>query len=198
MLRFDDGGSAEKDLVSRVRKDDPEGIKQFYCNYLVPIAVRVVRRFAACEVEAEELANVAFLHLCEDDWRRLKTWDGQNLPGWLWIVCSNLFFKMVKGSSRTVPLNDQPESRFALEAPELDELVQKEAWFRIMEAIEQLKSPRDRFVLRSIYLEERERSAIAAELNIPIGTLHVITSRALKKLRNILIGKGPDEDASNA
>jgi RNA polymerase sigma factor (sigma-70 family) len=198
MFDSNHGKRDEAELVQRVCANAPEAISVLYCEYLVPIAQAVVRRFRSCGIEACELANKFFIRLCENHWQRLRTCDGKNLKGWLWRGCSRLCLEMVQDSARTTPLVDQHESRLSQDDAALDRLLRDETGFQLLDAIELLEIPRDRSVISMHYLESMELADIAAELGVPVGTLYVIKKRALARLRSILEGKANRADASQA
>jgi RNA polymerase sigma factor (sigma-70 family) len=188
----------EVELVRRVCANDPEAVSAFYCDYLIPIAKTVVRSFHASGVAPEELANNHFIRLCENNWRRLRTWEGRNLPGWLRRGCSRLLLEILKDSSRVTPLMEQHESRLVQDDEALHRLLRDETGFLLLDAIELLDIPRDRDVIRMYYLESKDLPAIAAEIGVLVGTLYVVKARALARLRSILEGKATNAGASQS
>jgi RNA polymerase sigma factor (sigma-70 family) len=184
-------------LVLNCCADDPTAVTTLYCNLLVPTAKSVVRAFRANNPEPEELANILFIRLSENNWRRLKSWK-ENLPGWLRRVCSHLFLEIVQGLSRNTPLTDLQASRLADDESVLDQLVRDQTGFQLNEAIEQLDLPRDRRVVRLHYIFGESLLSIAEELDVPVATLYVIKKRALARLRRLLEEKVINADASRA
>jgi RNA polymerase sigma factor (sigma-70 family) len=189
--------AAATELVSRVCADDAAAVTIFYCNLLIPIAKSVLRSFQAHWHDPEELANALFVRLCDGNWRRLRTWN-ENLPGWLRQVCSRLFLETLQGLWRNTPLTDLQISRLASDDAVLDQLVRDETGFQLLEAIRHLDSPRDRRVVNLYYVAGMPLPSIAAELDVPVGTLYVIKKRALGRLRRILEEKAIHADASRA
>lgn len=196
MSNSNHGSRNEKELLSRVCADEAEAISQFYCDFLQPVACAVIRRFHAPAVTAADLANSYFIQLCENGWRRLRTCKGDNLAGWLWRGCARLLLYTTRNSSHSTQLTDENELADERDAV-LDRLIQDETGFLLLDAIEKLEAPRDRRVIRMHYLKGVDLSTIAEELGVSMGTLYVIKSRALARLRSMLEGEATNAGASS-
>jgi len=190
--------SEEVDLVRQVCANNPEAISNLYCNFLLPIAKTVIRALRAQSVDPEELANTLFIRLSEKDWHSLRTWEGTNLPGWLWRVGYRSLLGILKESGRCDPLTDWHEASLAQDDTVLHQLLRDETGFLLLEAIDNLDSPRDRRVLRLHYLQSKELAEVADEVGVLVATAYVIKSRALARLRTILEGRATNAGASRA
>jgi DNA-directed RNA polymerase specialized sigma24 family protein len=135
----------EIDLVSRTCNGDRAAAEQLFAVVLGP-TIAAISRYRRCEDLPDEL----FVHLSENNWRRLRTWSGKaNLKSWIRIVARRLSVQMVKGWTRSISLSDG-EDRDVADGHDsvLDRLIESERGMELLNAIERLESPRDQAVLR--------------------------------------------------
>lgn len=145
-----------------------------------------------------DLLDELFVHLSENDWRRLRTWKGESsLEGWVRVVANRICSAAVQDRRRLVPLPLGEERDFASEEEHvIERMIREETTVGLLEAIEQLDTPRDRLVLRMHYFDGRDLPQIAGDLGVPLSTVYVIKSRALARLRQRLKGGSTHVDAS--
>src|ERR1700722_9429330 len=94
--------SDEYQLVQRTCAGDREAARILFCELLGPLAEALGHRW-----NYPDLPNQLFVHLCENDWRRLRTWKGPGcVKGWARAVCRNLFLAEVKARSGMMPLSE--------------------------------------------------------------------------------------------
>jgi len=89
-----DGSDPEQvDLVNRTCNGDRAAAERLFTVVLGP-TIAAISRYWRCEDLPDEL----FVHLSENNWRRLRTWSGKaNLKSWIRIVARRLSVQMVKG-----------------------------------------------------------------------------------------------------
>ena len=180
-------------LVRRVCAGDRTAAAELFTTVLGATVHAVAQRWGY-----PDLLDELFIHLSENDWRRLRTWQGRSsLQGWARVICSRICREAVQGSRRLSPLT-LGEDRAVVDPAEgvVEHLIREESRLGLLEAIEQLDTPRDRLVLRLHYLQERDLPAIAAQLGVPLSTVYVIKSRALNRLRTKLQGASARVDPS--
>ncbi|HEY2293577.1 MAG TPA: sigma-70 family RNA polymerase sigma factor [Thermoanaerobaculia bacterium] len=183
----------EAALVRRVCAGDRAAAAELFTTVLGATVNAVAQRWSY-----PDLLDDLFVHLSENDWRRLRTWQGRSsLQGWVRVICTRICREAVQGSTRLAPLT-LGEDRAVVDPAEdvVDRLIREESRLGLLEAIEQLDTPRDRLVLRLHYLQEHDLPAIATQLGIPLSTVYVVKSRALDRLRTKLQGASARVDPS--
>lgn len=141
---------------------------------LIVAAVRSIAREAA---EVEDLAQEVFVRLCKDDFRLLRSYDPARagLSTWITIVArSTARDAMRRYRPVSVPIDDVPEARFAIEPVEP---------IRKLKLPEALLSPRQRQILTMLYDREMEVSEVATALRIDPQTVRSAHHKAMVKLR---------------
>jgi RNA polymerase sigma factor (sigma-70 family) len=141
---------------------------------LIVAAVRGIAREAA---EVEDLTQEVFVRLCKDDFRLLRSYDPARagLSTWITIVArSTARDAMRRYRPVSVPIDDVPEARFAIEPVEPA---------RKLKLPEALLSPRQRQILTMLYDREMEVSEVAVALGIDPQTVRSAHHKAMIKLR---------------
>ena len=183
----------EIDLVNRTCNGDRAAAERLFIVVLGP-TLAAISRYWRCEDLPDEL----FVHLSENNWRRLRTWSGKaDLKSWVRIVARRLSVQMVKGWTRSISLSDG-EDRDLADGHDsvLDRLIESERGMELLNAIERLESARDQAVLRMYYFDSKSPSFIASKLACPIDRVYVIKTRAVKRLQHLLERAATDVDAS--
>ena len=166
----------EKALVAQVVANDYEAIEELFiarCGTAI--------KFLSARFQYEELLGELYVHLCENDWRRLRTWQGRSsIKRWVEQVAIRICLHM-KDFRPTEPLENYED---VLQAPEASP--QRADITDVLEAIERLDVDRDRLVMRMLLIEKKELSEVALELAISPNNAYVIKCRAIKRLRDLL------------
>lgn len=89
-----------------------------------------------------------------------------------------------------IDLSQFPSSEVATQEPEDHMQIIEDT--RLWNALHQMKS-RDRYILFSRVLDEKAFGQIAAELNLPYGTVTMSYHRTIKKLRSAMEGENKQD-----
>jgi RNA polymerase sigma factor (sigma-70 family) len=185
MTGMDDRAVQDIALVRRVCAGERAAATELFTTVLSATVDAIARRW-----NYPDLLDALFVHLSENNWRRLRTWEGRSsLQGWVRVICARICREALQGSRRLDPLTLE-EGREVVDPGEgvVERLIREEDRLELLDAIERLETPRDRLVLRLHYLQERDLPAIAAQLGVPLSTVYVVKSRALNRLRAKLQG----------
>jgi len=171
-------GMDERALVERICVGDEGAIEELLFN----LCGSTLRRLSALYGYPDLLGEL-YLHLQEDDWRRLRTWSGRApLAGWLKQVAAHLCIKKLKESRRFEPLeneNGEMDRRLGIAADEDRRLGRMD----LMRAIAALEDPRERLLIAEYVLLGRDLVDIAEGMKITRGNADVIKHRATVHLR---------------
>lgn len=188
MSKFD--SVASQILLLRCQKGDQiawEKLVRIHANLIYSIA----RRAGLNQNDAEDVFQQTFLAL-HRNLDRIE--DGSRITKWLSVTASREAIRISKSTPKTSSLGEQNEL--------LDELIQSDersAEELLIESgqinlalngLEQLQENCRKLLTTLFVEEERPYEQIAAELNIPIGSIGPTRSRCIEKLRRILIKIG--------
>ena len=187
-------GTDERLLVAGCVSGDQSDWNRFIERYgpIVRTTARaVVYRYGYVGREIDDMVSVLYEKLIDNDYRRLRAWRGQaKFSTYLVQVAKNIFIDYIrargKDEKRRVELDTVPATDMAC----FDDPAESEKDPRINDienVIDQL-STKQAMILR-LRLDGKTLREIAAFLNIPEGTVFVENSRAIRKLRKILIEK---------
>lgn len=176
----------DKQLLERLFANDQRTIVYcFYQKYL-PIFQYHIGRLFPQGADVEELVNELFLYLYEDDWRRLKTFNGTaSLSTWISLISFRFFkqFKFSKIDSRgVVALNDKEDfnAKDLITGKDPGTSVDLEMAFR------SISNERDQSIARALLLQDVEPKDIADKYDLTVDYVYTIKNRAVKTLRKVL------------
>ena len=127
----------------------------------------------------EDLVNL--FHWTSEQIRRTEKAAYRNLRAAIALAGEYYERLLVIPEERVVEVD---ESEIAVE-PSTDEAPRTVTKIDVRRALARLDD-RDRYVLRSLIIEDRKRADVAKELGVTPGYLDVIRNRALKKMKNLL------------
>lgn len=173
------GHLSDEALIERVGARDREAFGELYRRYTRPVLGLALRRLGD-RGRAEDAVQEAFAAV----WRSAGTFDPNRGAGgaWLYAVARNA---IVDGARRRPePPAEAPDEAAAEAGP--DERAERSwlAW-RVHRAIQELPE-HERRVIELAYWGERSQSEIAAELDIPLGTVKTRTRSGLARLADLL------------
>ena len=120
-----------------------------------------IRKVYNYEVDYDECANILYLHLLEDDGRRLKQFQGRSsLKTWLCTIAQRL-------TNKTLNLSMTTENQLS-------------AKIDIETVLKSMPNQRYAFVIKRLILEDREPAEVAQTLGVTVDNLYNIKKRAMK------------------
>jgi RNA polymerase sigma-70 factor (ECF subfamily) len=134
---------------------------------------------------AEELAQEAMISV----WRKAATFDGarNTASAWVYAIARNKRIDLLRRERRPEPEEIAPWN----EMPSDDDTEASYAlieWSRgVGDAVGRLPSDQAE-VLRKAYFEDKSQSVIAAELNLPLGTVKSRVRLGLARLKEMMAG----------
>jgi RNA polymerase sigma-70 factor (ECF subfamily) len=185
-----DAAAAEADraAVSRMARGDPDALADVYDRHarlLYSLALRIVRQ----QADAEDILQEVFVQA----WRQAASYDvGRGtVVGWLvTLTRSRALDRLRRGRVRPRPA---PDDALAREVPDSSPgvdlaLVSEEQAAAVRAALEALPE-NQRMPLELAYYEGLSQSEIAAQLDVPLGTIKTRMRQALVRLRDAVAGQ---------
>lgn len=165
--------------LHRLREGD-EVTEQHFVNYFSElIALKLRSRLqspqAIQDVKQETFARIFTLLRKEGAVHR-----GESLGALVNSICNNVLFEQYRSSRRAEPLEEAAAATLLDPQPDaLRQAISQQTRVTVHKVLDSL-GERDRNVLRSIFVEERDKDAICAEFGVDRGYLRVLVHRAKK------------------
>jgi RNA polymerase sigma factor (sigma-70 family) len=158
---------------------------------MTPVLWHVVRAYRLAHEVAEDVVQTTWLSLVRS---RASIHEPAAVGGWLTTTARREAWKVAKASGRGIPVeDDELARRLPDEASAEAEVVRRDGGDRLWDAVQQL-SERCQALLRIVAFEHRpDYTRIAADLDMPVGSIGPTRGRCLQKLR-ALIENGDDID----
>jgi len=183
-LRESRDWSAEMDAVSRRR--DRDSFMRIY-DHFMPRACLYLRGLGTNPATAEELAQEALLKL----WLRAELYDParSSLSTWLFRVARNLYIDRVRREPGWMQVQDALALAAAEEGMAIPSSAESYAdQAQLKRRIDALSTVQARLI-RMSYFESKSHQEIAAELDMPLGTVKSHLRRAFLKLQDAIEGQ---------
>ena len=176
-------------LVAALVAGEAGAVEAFLAQYIPVVRGIAMNRFRCDEATARDLFQRLFLHLCEDDWRRLRMWNGTgSLAGYLRTIAVRLMTQELERRGREVTGLPEQEELWPPEAtqpphfPDLAEASDRTALLRCMRYAFGYLKPRDRQLLRRRYWKEQSYRQIAEAEQMTVNSVGVALMRAEQRL----------------
>jgi len=177
-----------------IRQGSAKGVVQEYWN-LIYYTIRETLAFyniPHTKEDIEDLRSEVFIHLFENDFRRLRQYDpkkGLSLSGWIRLIANQTTLNEIKKKGLLnmakrnfkVPVED---IEAVLRYDEDNRLEAREKLKITIEAIEKLPPGETKEMLRQHLLEFKSLTEIAASMDKQYGAVAVMLSRARENLKN--------------
>ena len=155
---------------------------------MTPVLWHVVRAYRLAHEVAEDVVQTTWLSLVRS---RASIQDPAAVGGWLTTTARREAWKVAKASGRGIPVeDDELARRLPDEASAEAEVVRRDGGDRLWDAVQQL-SERCQALLRIVAFEHRpDYTRIAADLDMPVGSIGPTRGRCLQKLRALIEENG--------
>lgn len=143
--------------------------------------------------ELEEVHQDVFVHLFDDDCRRLRQYRegaGRNLAGWIVLIANRTALNHLRGKDPHSILGQKYLVLFEEMKEELDfkketgRLEARQKLLKVVAAAEELPTL-ERLVFKLHYFHELSLPEIASHLKREVGNIYTIKSRAVKRLKEL-------------
>lgn len=162
------------DLIERFRHGDPDAVREIYREHAG--AVYTVARSIVGDGElAADVVQQTFVKA----WRAATSFEGnRQLAPWLYSIARHTAIDALRSESRPTRGGHAPETDVGVEPETFEQTWER---FEVRRAIDALPAG-EREVVRLAHMDGQTHEAIAAQLDIPIGTVKSRSGRAHKRL----------------
>ncbi len=159
---------------------DREAFMRIY-DHFAPRVQRYLLGLGVAPAQAEELVQEAMIRL----WRKAAQFDPARarVSTWLFRIARNLYIDSVRREPNWRPVEDAldvlPEETAPMRGTLAESYVEQSNLRRAIDALPALQAR----LVRMSYFEARSHSEIAADMDMPLGTVKSSLRRAFGKLR---------------
>ena len=178
---------SDTELVERVLANDEKAVIYLFYEKFYSIFEYHVYKIWPSEVSVQGLVHEFFLHLAENNWRRLRSFNPEKaqLNTWMSVVSFRFFLNYKKSkidSNGLVTICEQWDEKILKYKQEAQEQVRMD----VTKAIDELKNGTEREVARKLLLDGMELQEVAAQHGLSVDYAYTVKSRALARLRKTL------------
>jgi len=151
---------------------------------MTPVLWHVVRAYRLAPEVAEDVVQTTWLSLVRS---RTSIHEPAAVGGWLTTTARREAWKVAKATGRGIPVEDDELARRLPDEKSAEaEVVRRDSESQLWSAVEQL-SERCQALLRIVAFEHRpDYTKIAADLDMPVGSIGPTRGRCLQKLRGLI------------
>lgn len=176
-----------EELVESVLNNDENAVLYFFYEKYYGVFEYHIYKVFPYEVSVQGLVHEFFLHLAENNWRRLRSFNPEKakLNTWVSVVSLRFFLNYKKSkidSNGLVIICEQWDEKILKYKQEAQEQVKMD----VTNAIDELKNVTEREVARKLLLDDMEIQEVAAQHNISVDYAYTVKSRAFARLRKSL------------
>lgn len=180
-----------QEIINGLIARDDKVTRDFFFEKCRPVFFSVLQKIFDYKADYDELVNELYMHLMEDDARRLRTYGGKSsIYTWLATVARNYFLEK---KHRETVIDNECDDRLIKEArkqaddsPVHPDKKQEEEDMRLQAILDQVGNERYRFVIEKHILEGKDFDELERLTGLKKSNLYNIKKRALKKLEQIL------------
>lgn len=179
--------SFDRDYIQKLTEGDA-AVEQHFADYFGTLLLVKLRFRLQSDQEAEDLRQEVFLRVLRALRQGAGVQHAERFGAFVNSVCNNLVLEHFRQKRRMPQFDeDMPEPR----DPRVDsegELVSEESRQRVRTLIAELP-PKDRNILKAVFLEERDKDEVCRELGVDRDYLRVLLHRARNRFRRLLVGR---------
>lgn len=200
---------SEKELLGRCFAGKAEAWSEFVARYSGPIhgaICAVLRRYAPEKLapdRRQDFFQQAFLALCENNCRRLRTFTGENgcsMSTWLRVVVSRLVIdELRRQDPPSLPLDPAPDGRDRAAGPSADpadqtplppeQLETEQTIDFLRRQLEEL-DPRERLIMQLRFVDGLSGERTAEVVGLSRNNVDQIVHRVKERLRQRALAQG--------
>ena len=173
----------DKKIVEALIAHDEAVTRRFFYQNCRPLMFHLIDKIFTTRVDYDELISELYIHLMENDARRLRSFKGDSsIYQWMSTVTDRFFHELKK--RRRVIENKSEERLYDIDEESTDSSA-LEAHMDVATLLDQIKNERYRIVLKKAVLEGMDLDDLAELLGVKKSNLYNIKKRAMAQLERI-------------
>lgn len=178
---------SDTNLLNWILANDEKAVLYFFYEKYYGVFEYHIYRIFPYEVDVQALVHEFFLHLAEDDWRRLRSFDSgkAQLNTWVSVVSFRFFMNFKKrkiDSNGLVTIYEQWDDKIMQYKQECHDQVRMD----VRKAVSCLKNSTEREVAQELLLDGVDIQEVAKRHQLSVDYAYTVKSRAMAHLRKML------------
>jgi RNA polymerase sigma-70 factor (ECF subfamily) len=174
----------DSEYVRRLAAGDAETERHFVHYFQDLLLVKLRFRLRSSQ-EVEDLRQEVFLRVLRSLREPGRLQQPERLGAYVNSVCNNVLLEYYRERGKAARQEDELPEVAATQPGVEAELVSHERQRQVRTLLEEL-SPKDRNILRSLYLEENDKDRVCREFGVDRDYLRVLLHRARNRFRKLL------------
>lgn len=175
----------DQQIIEYLIQGNSQVIKYLFYEKCSSMFGYIIKEVFSYKIDKDELVNELYIYLSDDNWKKVREFEGRSkFTTWLSVISVRYFCKKKRNMIDTDLRKAQID-----EAEKLPNNIPYENFVNnidLFNAINKLKNPRDRFVIMALEIEGRTPDEVANSLDITVDNLYNVRKRAKKHLSNNL------------
>ena len=173
-------------LIDRLIARDERVTQQFFYKDCRPLFMSIIHNIFNYKAEYDELINELYLHLMEDDARRLRQFEGRSsIYQWLKVTAIRFFLE------KREEMIEKDSEEHLLEQVATTQTIETEpyqtAQIDMASLLARIPNKRYAYVIKRLVLEDATPAIVAQELDITVDNLYNIKKRAIAVLTAMVL-----------
>ena len=176
----------DREIVQKLLERDPAVTHIFFYNKCRPLFLSLMKRFYSYPIDYDEFVGIVAKFLYENGEQRLRQFNYESSI-YLWLrTCLIRYF--ISNNKELIDTRSK-EPLYAQEETITDPSEESDKKIDVEILLNQLakKNERYSYVLRRLFIEDKDYGDLAKELNIQVSNLYNIKKRAVQELTRIAL-----------
>ena len=174
----------DADYVRRLTESDAE-TEQHFVGYFSPLLLSRLKQRLRSHEQLEDLRQEVFLRVFRSLRQRAGLRRPECLGAYVYSICNNVVLEYLRGKDKPEDWDERVEERRDPGACVERELVNEEQSRQMLSLMKRM-TPKDRFLICAIFLDERDKDEVCREQGVRRDYLRVLLYRARKRFRQLL------------
>lgn len=179
------GSTFTREYIDRLVRGDQAVEDHFSQWFRTLLVVKVRRNYRAREV-VEDAVQETLLRVL----RNLRREPGliaepNKLGAYVLAVCNNVVLELTRSENRYVAMEGTAEMRPSEDSSAFELLCTEERLLKVRSILAEM-APRDRELLKMVFLDERDKDEICREMKVDRNYLRVVLHRAIQRCRTMV------------
>lgn len=173
----------DNEIIQGLIARDGRITQDFFFQRCKPLIFSLISKYYPNQADYDELVNDLYLHLMEDDARRLRMYEGKaSIYQWLKRVATNFFLDRKK---RERLIETGTPDRLLKESDAITDNAAQEAVMDVAAILDQIENENYRLVLQKVVIEGMSFDELEKVTGIKKANLYNMKTRALKAMEKI-------------
>jgi RNA polymerase sigma-70 factor (ECF subfamily) len=173
------------EYVQRLASGDPE-VEHHFVTYFGELLLIKLRRSLRCFTATEDVRQETFLRVFRALRHRGGLKSPEKLGAFVNSVCNNILAEHYRATSRLSALEQAGVEAQATDPDPEEGVVSEESQRSVRQLLDRLP-PKDRQLLRLVFIEERDKDEVCRICHVTRGYLRVLLHRAKNRFRESLV-----------